>query len=101
MTPVRDANRISMGRAVNSRDVAVDDEDDDPEYRIAYDVKRRKVGCVLIQAAVGTVPSKLFHDYFGSGDAWTVDASGCQVYRIRESQLSALAARTNFEREEF
>jgi hypothetical protein len=76
------------------------DEDDDPEYRIAYDVDRRKVGCVLIQAVLGTVPSKLFHDYFGHGDAWTVDASGCQVYRIRRSQLSLLAARTSFERED-
>jgi len=76
------------------------DDDDDPEYQIAYDVTRRKVGCVLIQAAVGTVPSKLFHDYFGNGDAWTVDAGGCQIYPIRKSQLPMLAARTNFEREE-
>ena len=74
--------------------------DDDPEYRIAYDVKRCKVGCVLIQAAIGTVPSKLFHDYFGDGAAWTVDASGCQVYPIRKSQLLLLAARTNFDRED-
>lgn len=28
-------------------------EDDDPEYRIAYDVSRRKVGCILIQASLG------------------------------------------------
>ena len=77
------------------------DDDDDPEYQIAYDVTRRKVGCVLIQAAVGTVPSKLFHDHFGNGDAWTVDASGCQVFRIRRSQLPLLAAKTNFDREEF
>jgi hypothetical protein len=74
------------------------DPEDDPEYRIAYDVKHRKVGCVLIQAVLGTVPSKLFHDYFGTGDAWTVDASGCQVYRIRRSQLPQLAARTDFKR---
>ena len=77
------------------------DPDDDPEYQIAYDVERRKVGCVLIQAILGTVPSKLFHDYFGNGDAWTVDASGCQVFRIRRSQLPLLAARTSFVREEF
>lgn len=78
-----------------------DDEDEaDPEYQIAYDVTRRKVGCVLIQAAIGTVPSKLFHDYFGNGDAWTVDASGSQIYPICKSQLAMLAARTNFEREE-
>jgi hypothetical protein len=76
-------------------------DDDDPEYQIAYDVTRRKVGCVLIQAAVGTVPSKLFNDYFGNGDGWTVDVSGCQVFSIRRSQLPMLAARTNFDREEF
>ena len=75
--------------------------DDDPEYRIAYDVKRCKVGCVLIQAALaGTLPSSLFYDYFGTGDAWTVDASGCQVYPIRKSQLPLLASRTNFDRED-
>ena len=73
---------------------------DDPEYRIAYDVKRCKVGCVLIQAALGSVPSNLFYDYFGTGAAWTVDASGCQVYPIRKSQLPLLAARTNFDRED-
>ncbi|HSX23062.1 MAG TPA: hypothetical protein VLE97_09835 [Gaiellaceae bacterium] len=76
--------------------------DDDPEYRIAYDVARRKVGCVLIQAALGcTVPSRLFHDFFGMGEAWTVDASGVQVYRIRRSQLPILAAKTSVDREEF
>jgi len=77
-----------------------EEADDDPEYRIAYDVKRCKVGCVLIQAALGTVPSKLFYDYFGTSDAWTVDASGCQVYRIRKSQLPLIAAKTSFDREE-
>ena len=76
-------------------------EDDDPEYRIAYDVDRCKVGCVLIQAALGcTLPSNLFYDYFGTGEAWTVVASGCKVYPIRESQLPLLAARTSFDREE-
>lgn len=74
------------------------DDSADPEYRIAYDVDRRKVGCVLIQAVLGTVPSKLFHDYFGNGEAWIVDASGCQVFRIRRSQLPLLAARTDFTR---
>lgn len=80
----------------------VDDDDDDPQYRIAYDVDRCKVGCVLIQAALGcTVPSGLFYKYFGTGEAWTVAATGCQVYPIRESQLPHLAARTNFDREDF
>lgn len=73
-------------------------EDDDPEYRIAYDVEQCKVGCVLIQAALGgDVPRDLFYDYFGT-EAWTVSASGCQIYPIRRSQLPVLAARTNFDR---
>ena len=72
---------------------------DDPEYRIAYDVARCKVGCALIQAALGgDVPRDLFYDYFGTGEAWTVNASDCQVYPIRRSHLAVLAARTNFER---
>lgn len=76
-----------------------DDDEDDPEYRIAYDVENCKVGCVLIQAALGCdVPRDLYFDYFGTGDAWTVNASACQVYPIRRSQLPVLAARTDFER---
>ena len=70
-----------------------DDDEDDPEYRIAYDVARCKVGCVLIQAALGgTVPSALFFKHFGTGDSWTGSARGCQVYPIRRSQLPVLAA---------
>lgn len=72
---------------------------DDPEYRIAYDVDHCKVGCVLIQAALcGTVPHDLFYDYFGTGEAWTVNASDCKVFPIRRSQLPMLAARTDFDR---
>ena len=78
-----------------------DEDTDDPEYRIAYDVDRCKVGCVIIQAALcGTVPSDLFYRYFGAGEAWTVSASGCQVYPIRKSQLPVLASRTNFDRDD-
>lgn len=81
-------------------DSATDIEpDDDPEYRIAYDVDHCKVGCILIQAALGTVPNRLFYDYFGTGDAWTVNAGDCKVYPIRRSQLPLLAARTNFDRD--
>lgn len=72
---------------------------DDPEYRIAYDVDRCKVGCVLIQAALGgDVPHDLYYDYFGTGDAWTVSAAGCKIYPIRRSQLPMLATRTSFKR---
>ena len=69
-------------------------DEDDPEYRIAYDVDRYKVGCVLIQAVLGgNVPSDLFSRYFDA-DTWTLDASACVVYPIRRSRLGALAART-------
>ena len=49
-------------------------------------------------ALCGTVPNKLFYDYFGTGDAWTVNAGDCKVYTIRRRQLPVLAARTNFDR---
>lgn len=75
------------------------DPGDDPEYRIAYDVDHCKVGCVLIQVALGgDVPQDLYYAYF-TVDAWTVNASDCKIYPIRRSQLSVLAARTNFDRE--
>ena len=79
--------------------LAIVADDDDPEYRIAYDVDRCKVGCVLIQAALCCdVPHDLYYDYFGTGDAWTINAGDCKVYPIRRSQLAVLAARTNFDR---
>jgi hypothetical protein len=78
-----------------------DQEDDDPEYLIAYDVDHHKVGCVLIQSALGgDVPKDLFFDYFGQSDSWTVVANNCAVYPIRRSQLPMLAERTSFDREE-
>jgi hypothetical protein len=43
------------------------DDDADPEYRIAYDVARCKVGCVLIQVARGGTVSK---------DVWPGTAKG-------------------------
>lgn len=81
-------------------EVSIDGLRTDPEYRIAYDVENRKVGCVLIQAALcGTVPHDLYHEYFGAAESWTVDAAACQVYSIRRSQLPVLAARTDFDHE--
>jgi hypothetical protein len=77
-------------------------DEEDPEYRIAYDVALCKVGCVLVQVALGgDVPRDLFFDHFGTGDAWTVSARGCKIYPIRRSQLPMLAARTSFDREEY
>lgn len=78
--------------AAEAKPIAVD-----PEYRIAYDVDRCKVGCILIQAAHGCdVPKDLFFRYFSS-EGWTVNAQHCQIYPIRRSQLPQLAARTRFE----
>jgi hypothetical protein len=78
--------------------MSAEEADEDPEYRIAYDVDRCKVGCVLIQVALGgDVPRDLFFDYFGSGEAWTVSARGCRIYPIRRSQLPLLAAKTSFD----
>ena len=78
--------------------IEIVETDADPEYRIAYDVDHCKVGCVLIQAALGgTVPSDLYYEHFGTA-AWTVNAAGCQVYPIRRSQLPLLATRTSFDR---
>ena len=86
---------MSVKRASLSGDLQAT-ADDDPEYLIAYDVERRKVGCVLIQAALGgTVPRDIYLDYFGDTAGWTVDATGCVVYPIRRSQLPVLAIRTN------
>lgn len=84
-----------------SADDKVIEVDDDPKYRIAYDVERCKVGCVLIQAALGgDVPPALFHNYFKTYKSWTINVIGCQVYPIRRSQLPMLAARTSFDRDE-
>jgi hypothetical protein len=75
-----------------------DDDPDDPEYQIAYDVNLCKVGCVLIQAALGgTLPSDLYYEHFDV-NAWTVNVAGCQVFPIRKSQLPLLVAKTDFNR---
>lgn len=69
---------------------------EDPAYRIAYDLGCRKVGCVLIQAALGgDVPNTLFYAHFGDTGGWTTSAHGCRIYTIRRSQLAMLAARTS------
>lgn len=83
---------------MTATETTTEDADPDPEYRIAYDVSRRKVGCILIQASLGgDVPRDLFFRYFNS-DAWTVNGSGCLLYPIRQSQLLALAGRTSSDR---
>ena len=66
-------------------------------YFIMYDCELRKVGCVLLQALGGTVPSPLFHKYFGDPKSWVLYASpGLRLYPIKESQLPLLAEKTDF-----
>ncbi len=73
------------------------DDPDDPTYRVAYDVDRDKIGCVLIQALLGgDLPRDLFLVHFGT-ETWTLDADACSVYPIRLSQIPLLADRASRE----
>jgi hypothetical protein len=64
------------------------------EYTIAYDCKLKRPGCVLIQAAMATIPSGLIHQYFDA-DSWLVAPTpDMHVYPITLEQLPALAAKT-------
>ena len=67
-----------------------------PVYFIRYDCEARKVGCVLLQAIGGTLPSRLFHEFFGDTNSWTLDPTNLKLYSITEAQLPLLAARTDF-----
>jgi hypothetical protein len=60
--------------------------------RIVYDVKKRKVGCVLMQASLGgTVPNELFNKFFPS-ETWEVeDVRGMALYPVSEDQLEQLS----------
>jgi hypothetical protein len=72
----------------------------EPVYFIRYDCKRRKVGCVLLQAIGGTLPLQLFWKFFGDSDSWTVAATDdLKLYPITEAQLPILAAKTDFTRD--
>lgn len=71
----------------------------DEVYYIRYNCARRKVGCVLLQVAGGTLPSHLFWKFFGDANAWTVELTDdLKLYPITEEQLPALAAQTDFTR---
>lgn len=64
-------------------------------YRIAFSVKLRRPGCVLVQAALaGTVPSELFHDLFPA-ETWITgvggDMKGYEATREQLDQLSAMS----------
>lgn len=92
--PRKSTNPVNRSDPGKSEGSVVPVSADDPQYWIAYDVHHCKVGCVLIQAALGgDVPRDLFSRYFDT-ETWTVDASTCALYPIRESQLAALRARS-------
>jgi hypothetical protein len=60
---------------------------------IAYNIKKRTVGCVLIQAALGgTVPPDLFNQLFPS-ERWDTSMEGMQLYPATDEQLEKLASR--------
>ncbi len=63
-------------------------------YRIAFSVKLRRPGCVLMQAVHGgTVPSKLFHELFPS-ETWIVGGEGADdvaVYEATRADLEKLS----------
>ena len=68
-------------------------------YFIRYDCEARKVGCVLLQCIGGTLPSVLFHKFFGDANSWTLDPTDLKLYPITEAQLPLLAAQTDFTRD--
>jgi len=68
----------------------------EPVYFIRYDIKARKVGCVLLQCIGGTLPSRLFHEFFGDTNSWTLDPTNLKLYSITEAQLPLLAVQTDF-----
>ena len=64
-------------------------------YRIVYDCKLKKPGCILLQAAMGgTVPNGLFYKYFPS-ETWLVDLTeGMKIHTITDELLPKLSAIT-------
>lgn len=61
------------------------------KYRIAFDVERRRPGCVLLQAAMGgTVPGSMFYDLFPA-ETWLVGVGTLKCYVVTPEQLAQLA----------
>jgi hypothetical protein len=57
--------------------------------KIAFDTKRRRPGCVLLQAALGGDPH-IVREHF-DGRTWLVDPSpDMRVYQITDEQLPLL-----------
>lgn len=67
-----------------------------PVYALVYDVKLRRPGCVLLQAAMnGTVPSGLFQELFPSESWLLAPTDDMQTYNTTEEQLFIVAAKTD------
>jgi len=64
---------------------------DNYDFTIAFDLKKMRVGCVLIQTALGaTIPRALFHKYFPV-EMWDVASSGMRVFKTKRDELPKLA----------
>jgi hypothetical protein len=63
------------------------------KYKIAFDVKLGRPGCVLIQAALGTVPNKLFNDHFPVETWLTGGSDNMKVYEVNEDELAFIGAK--------
>ncbi len=60
--------------------------------RIAFDVRLRRPGCVLVQAALGaSVPGTLFQRHFPHETWLTAPTDDMQVYPVTEEQLAKLS----------
>lgn len=75
---------------------------DDKTYRIGFSTKFRRPGCVLLQALMGDVPSKLFYELFPP-EVWLAggepeapggmhDVQSFVATRAQLTQLSTMAA---------
>ncbi len=71
----------------------------DEIYTIAYDIKLKKPGCILLQAALSDIPRDVFYEYFGNTDCWLVfPTPDMAVLPIKRSQLPLLKSKTDFTR---
>lgn len=53
---------------------------------IAYNMKDKKIGCVLLQPAMGaTLPSRVITNIFDT-DCWELSSSKLKLYNIRSQQ---------------
>ena len=61
------------------------------DYKIAFDCKLRRPGCVLIQAGLGGLSGALFSDYFPEETWLLFPTDDMAVYPVTEEQLAILS----------